>query len=65
MLIDYMLIDYKYYFIQIFDCSIARKQNKVVQWVVTPFVVISFRTHPVTVRFEDDFRFGTTTELSL
>ena len=52
-------------FHQISDCSIARKQNKVVQWFVKPLIVISFWIHPVTVRFDDDFRFGTTTELSL
>ena len=32
---------------------------------VKPIILILFRTHPVTVRFEDEFRFGTTTELSL
>ena len=48
-----------------FDCSIARKQNKGVQWFIKPLIVTLFRTHPVTMRFEDDFRFGTTTELSL
>ena len=47
------------------DYTIARKQNKVVQWFVKPLIVIYIRTHPVTMRFEDDFRFGTTTELSL
>ena len=52
-------------FYQMFDCSIARKQDKVVQWFVKPLIVIQFQTHPVTVRFEDDFRFGTTTDLSL
>ena len=41
--IEYILIDYKL-FHQIFDCSIARKQNKVVHWFVKPkpLVVISF-----------------------
>ena len=52
-------------FHQIFDYSIAMKQNKVVQWFVKPLIVISFQTHPVTVRFENAFRFGTTTDLSL
>ena len=33
--------------------------------IVKPLIVISFRTHPVTVRFEDDFRFGTTTDLAI
>ena len=47
-------------FHQISDCSIATKQNKVVQWFVKPLIVILFRTHPVTVRFNYDFRFGTT-----
>ena len=35
------------------------------KWLVKPSIVIAFRTHPVNVRFVDDFRFGTTTELSL
>ena len=44
---------------------ITRQQNEVVHGFVKPLIVISFQTRPVTVRFEDDFRFGTTTELSL
>ena len=48
-----------------FDCSVARKQNKVVHWFVKSLIIITFRTPPVIVRFEDDFRFGTTTELSI
>ena len=42
-----------------------RKQNKLVQWFGKPLIVTSSRTYPVTVRFKDDFRFGTTTDLSL
>ena len=41
-------IDYKA-ILWFFYCSIARKQNKVVQWFVKPLIVIWFRTHPVTV----------------
>ena len=57
--IDYSII--KLY--KIFDCSIARRQ--VVQQFVNPLIVIAFRTHSVALRFEDNFRFVTTTELPL
>ena len=60
--INYILIDYKSYFLKFFTVV---SQNEVVQWFVKPIIIILFWTHPVTVRFEDDFRFGTTTELSL
>ena len=36
----------------------------IVQWFVKPLIVISFQTqHHDTVRFEDDFRLRTTTDL--
>ena len=56
-----ILIDYKVISSNI-DCSIARKQNKVVQWFVKSLTIIIFEH---ILLFEDDFRFGTTTELSL
>ena len=52
------------YFIQFSTVVLQRGRNKVVQYFVKPFIVISFLAHPVTMRFGDDFRFRTTTELS-
>ena len=40
-------------------------KTKVVQYFVKPFIFISFGTQPITMRSEDYFRFGTTTDRTI
>ena len=47
-----------FYFIKF--STVVSQGGEIVQQFVKPFMVMSFLTHPVTMRFEDNFRFRTT-----
>ena len=56
---DDILINYNIsYFMKILTVALQGSKIKLFKWFAKPLIVISFQTHPVTVRFEYDLRFG-------